>query len=342
MKRIMRKFLSKIYRSAEFQIKYLVILCVRKFTYKSNSSISVTYDSGFAVDGTGAQLQRIISIFALANYFGFKYVNSEIKQVSIHALDPFQSEQQYHEYLVELNAFLKFANLNPSTENVFQFNKYDLKFWKFMFLLVRNRMRVKNHNLSLLEPYPVTEFNTQILEIARLQLSVSASDVPEISHPNIVIHYRQGVGGFVLYPGQNIARETPLAQFEKALLSIMKSAKPYSIRSLIILTDAPADVTFYRPPISQQKLWEGTPGYSEGVMTIQPIDFDKLSEVVDLPTKVIRGGNPLGAVYIMSQSDFLLMSKSSLSYLGGLLNKIGSVYYPKNFWHRPLAKWQVF
>jgi hypothetical protein len=180
------------------------------------------------------------------------------------------------------------------------------------------------------------------MDSIRGQIHLATRDVPEFSHPTVALHYRQGVGGFALYPGQNVPRETSLTQFEQALLSIAKEVGPKSIESIIVLTDAPTDVTFYRPPIKQQILWEGTPGYSNGVLTIQPTDFDKLSEKFDLPVHVIRGGNPLDAIYLMANSDYLLMSKSSLSYLGGIFNNNGEVYFPKNFWHRPLTKWRIF
>jgi hypothetical protein len=342
MTNIIRNNLSKVYRRTEFLLKNWIIFFVRKFTFKSNSSIYVTFDSSFAVDGTGAQLQRMISIYALANYFGFNYIHSEIKQVSVHPFDPFQTEKLYDEYLGEMNDFFQFRELNQLQKDPINFTRYNVFFWKFMGLIVRNRLRNNSLYLALLEPYPITEFRTQILESIRGQISLAIRDVPHFTYPYVAIHYRQGVGGFALYPGQNIPRETSLTQFEQALLSVINEVGIDSIGSVIVLTDAPTDVTLYRPPIQQQALWEDTPGYSDGVMTIQPIDFGKLSEKFNLPIHVIRGGNPLDAIYLMANSDFLLMSKSSLSYLGGIFNNTGEVYFPKDFWHRPLSKWRIF
>jgi hypothetical protein len=342
MKSKIRKILSRVYRGAEYSLKNCVIIFVRRLTYKSNSSMSVTFDSGQAVDGTGAQLQRMISVYALANYFGFHYVHSEIKQVSVHAFDPFQTEELYEKYLVEMNHFIQFNEISHTQQDSIVFTTYRVFFWKFMVLLVRNRFKNRPLYLALLDPYPITEFRSQIMDLIRSQIRLTTRDVPKYSHPTVVIHYRQGVGGFALYPGQNVPRETSLAQFERALLSVTNESGPKSIESIIVLTDAPTDVTFYRPPTHQQILWEGTPGYSNGVITIQPIDFGELSEKFDLPIHVIRGGNPLDAIYLMANSDYLLMGKSSLSYLGGIFNNIGEVYFPKNFWHRPLSKWRVF
>lgn len=342
MKSSIRKSLSRVYRSAEFLLKNSVILSVRGLTYRSNSSIRVTFDSSQAVDGTGAQLQRMISVYALANYFGFHYLHSEIKQVSVHALDPFQTNELYEEYLLEMNEFFQFNGISHQDQGSISFTRTQTFFWKFMFLLIRNRFQNKPLFLALLEPSSITDFRPQILDSIRGQVSLARRDVPHFAHPSVAIHYRQGVGGFALYPGQNVPRETPLIQFEQVLSSIVNEVKPNSIKSIIVLTDAPTNVTLYRPPTHQQTLWEGTPGYSNGVMTIQPIDFGKLSEKYDLPIHVVRGGNPLDAIYVMAQSDYLVMSKSSLSYLGGIFNMIGTVYFPKNFWHRPLSNWRVF
>jgi hypothetical protein len=319
-----------------------VIIAVRKLTYTSNASLTLSFDSTRSVDGTGAQLQRLISVYALANYFGLPYVNSEIKQVSVHPLDPFQSDELYKVYLNQLNKFIVIKDLAPQRQATSEFARYDIQFWSFMVLLLRNSIRKKELNLAVLEPYSVTEFRPEILNIVRNTISISQRTLSGLERPYIAIHYRQGVGGFAVYPGQNIARETPLAKFENVLRSILGDASQSANKKIVVLTDAPTEIIYYRPPENQHELWNGTPGFSDGVMTIQPINFDKLSEKFGMPVEVIRGGNPLDAIEIMSQAEFLLMSKSSLSYLGGYLNKLGKVYYPKDFWHRPLPGWKGF
>jgi len=77
-------------------------------------------------------------------------------------------------------------------------------------------------------------------------------------------------------------------------------------------------------------------------MTIQPLDFDYLTRKFNVHVEVIRGGNPLVAIEVMAKSDYLLMGKSSLSYVGALLNKSGKVYSPRDFWHKPLPGWRKF
>jgi hypothetical protein len=284
----------------------------------------------------------LISVYALASYFGLSYVHSDIKQVSVHPLDPFQSEDLYSEYLGRLNRFVNINALVDHDLTPTEFAQYNIEFWSFMWLLVQNHRHKKVQRLAVFEPYSVTEFEPKIMKSVKNSISFHDNVSLKEGQPYISIHYRQGVGGFAVYPGQKIARETPLAKFENVIFPILSHVEPKSFRKLVVLTDAPTEVTYFHPPVNQQHLWDGTPGYSEGVMTVQPTNFDELTEKFGIPVEVIRGGDPLEAIAVMANAEFLLMSKSSLSYLGGFLNKFGTVYYPKDFWHRPLPEWKGF
>jgi precorrin-6B methylase 1 len=56
--------------------------------------------------------------------------------------------------------------------------------------------------------------------------------------------------------------------------------------------------------------------------------------------EVVRGGSALDAIKRMADADVLIQSKSSLSYVAGILNKEGVVYYPPKFWHPKLRGWK--
>jgi hypothetical protein len=50
------------------------------------------------------------------------------------------------------------------------------------------------------------------------------------------------------------------------------------------------------------------------------------------------GGDPLDALNSMIHADVLMMAKSSLSYVAGLLNKRGLVIH-EPYWHAPVSGW---
>ena len=335
----LRRLLKKPLRKLEFEMKCRVAQVLRKTFLRIKAPISVTFDSSKSVDGTGAQLQRQATVMALAKYFGFTYVNSDFKQVSVHALDPFQSEPEYTKYLGRLNSFLK---TGPRLSVPADSSAVKLSRISFSVLLRECIMQVikrKERNFLIFEPYPVTEFCPEIMDDLNLQSNEVLKVNPSQDVFKLVIHYRQGVGGFAIYPGQNIPREIPMGTFVSRAETIAKNLPNHLALQIVVVTDAPEVETVFTPPANQLKLWEGTPGFSNGIMTIRPAQFDELEKLSKLPFETLRGGNPLDTILEMATADALLIGKSSLSYVAGLLNHQGQVYYPKDFWHRPLRNW---
>ena len=311
---------------------------------KLTKNLYVSYDSGQAADGTGAQLQRLITIAALCKFFNLGFIPSKINDFSVHPLDPFQSSTEYLIQLQRLNNFLNFPHSCFETidakEKTLLIPRLTIN--RFFFELFRQLLNPKPRELVIFEAYPVTEFCPGLFDKFACEISENIALVVKNQRAQIVIHYRQGVGGNVIYPGQKIPRQIELAKIAELLRYISARSEFNPKAQITILTDAPDKVSFYSPPESQQLLWEGTPGYANGVMTIQPMDFSELSLETEIPINVIRGGNPLDAITLMAMADIFVMSKSSLSYVGALLNKHGAIYYPKSFWHRPMRHWIEF
>jgi len=340
MTRTLRKVVRKPLRQVEFWFKRLTAQVIRWSFLKIEAPIFVTFNSSLSVDGTGAQLQRQASVMAVAKYFGFNYIHSDIKQVSVHPLDPFQSEDEYEKYLKRLNKFLKIESTGALGRNTHEKILMTLKFSFLLRECIRQLIRPKQICLNIYEPYAVTEFCPKIMDDLHLQCDEELQNDSKDNIYKIVIHYRQGVGGFALYPGQNIPREIPLDVFIGRVAKVVTGLPENLDWQIVVLTDAPESETIFAPPANQIELWEGTPGFADGIMTISPTRFDSLQKYSKLPLKIIRGGNPLDAILIMTSADVLLSGKSSLSYLGGILNQCGQVYYPKDFWHRPLKNWR--
>jgi hypothetical protein len=337
----LHKFLKKPLRRIEFGVKSVIARVLQFLFRKINPSICVSFDSSKSFDGTGAQLQRQATVMAVAKYFGFTYVPTEIRQVSVHPLDPFRSEPEYKSYLERLNRFLKVDSSSVVVSLAPDVRLTSLTFSRLIRECFYQILWRRERNFLIYEPYPVSEFCPKIMDNLQLQCNESLESDRTQAVFEIVIHYRQGVGGFVLYPGQNIPREIPIEVFAARVRKIALSLPEDLERQIIVVTDAPDTETVFVPPTNQLALWEGTPGFSNGVMTIKPTKFEELEELSNLPLKVLRGGNPLDTILLMASADVLLTGKSSLSYLGGLLNPKGQVYFPKDFWHRPLRNWQV-
>ena len=149
---ILRKLLKKPLREAEFWVKSQIATLLRWVFLRINPPITVTLDSSLSVDGTGAQLQRQAAIIAFAQYFGFGYVRSDIKQVSVHPLDPFQSPTEYREYLVRLNKFLKFKSKIDFNQNSQEISVPSLSFSRLICECLSQIVRPTPHHFLIFEP----------------------------------------------------------------------------------------------------------------------------------------------------------------------------------------------
>lgn len=336
----LRRIVKKPLRRIEFEVKSRIALLLRIAFLKVKPQIYVTFDTSKSVDGTGAQLQRQATVMALAKYFDFTFINSDFKQVSVHPLDPFQSEREYAKYLERLSKFLKADGSSSSPAEIPPPVSMQVTFRSLILECLMQALRGKRRNFLIFEPYPVTEFCPGIMDGLKLQSNENFEQELSKEVCKLIIHYRQGVGGFALYPGQNIPREIPLNKFVSRAQTIARELPSHIVLQITVMTDAPEIETVFTPPATQLSLWEGTPGFSNGVMTIKPTKFDELERLSKFPLRVLRGGNPLDTILEMASANVLLIGKSSLSYTAGLLNRQGQIYYPKDFWHKPLMNWK--
>jgi hypothetical protein len=68
--------------------------------------MSISYSSGNQFDGAGAQLQRLASIYALSRYLNIEFIKTPLSGVTVHATDPFRTEDDYKQYLTRVGNFL--------------------------------------------------------------------------------------------------------------------------------------------------------------------------------------------------------------------------------------------
>jgi len=301
----------------------------------------ITYDADFNSDGTGAQLQRQFGVFVLSRILKCNYQFSPIKNIAVHALDPFQSETDYFEFLEKLNHDFEVSCEQGLWSEITAATRIaSPSIYRLIGVGVKSFF---NRGLTLVkvgDPYSITEYFQDTYDEVLPNL-LNWSHLAQTQKIKILaIHYRQGVGGKVIYPGQKIPRELDLGYFIK-VIQYIKRIHPATELKILVLTDAPSTATTYAPPVSQHKLWENTPGFNNGKMLIAPFDFSPL-ETLQCDYKIIAGGNPIDAIKIMSTADFLLMGRSSLSFVAGVLNQNGVVFTAPEFWHNSLSRWTSY
>ena len=337
-----RKLTGEKYRFV-VRILTLLILKVSQFLLKySQGTLTLAFNNSLAVDGTGAQLQRLLGVRGLAKYLKCYYLHVPISNISIHPLDPFQTPDQIEEYLVKLNQTF---NFEPSGVRLDYSNEYSIASLapvKLFAIVFRATFSSKNVLVRVLETYPVSDAQPKIIKnvIGDLKSFYSSEVYRDAPVFDLVMHYRQGVGGFVLYPGQRIPRQLPLEYFERILRETTLS-KMEAEFNICILTDSPPEDLEFRPLPTQVRNWEGTPSFQDGTMKVKGMNFDALKDFPGTKLQVIVGGSPIEAISIMSKARNLVIGRSSLSYVSGILNTEGKVFCPKIFWHPPMKGWET-
>lgn len=290
-------------------------------------------------DGTGAQIQRLLATASLAERLKIPFLQSRILDVAVHPLDSFQETDSYRNFLEKLNHLFEIT----TTEKNFGINEIikvkNLELNQLIRIAVRSNIRKQVIRLEVENPYPLSDLNVnQYTSVIKKLENLWELLIQPRSLPYIAIHYRQGVGSFAVYPGQVIPREMDMNYFRSRINEFVSETDRAKLE-LHVFTDAPLSVVKFKPPVEQLYLWEGTPGYENGIITVQPQVFSPddfgVKKVV-----VHSGGDPIEAIIQMARASVLVTGRSSLSYLAGLMNISGTVISAPKFWHPPLASWK--
>lgn len=326
-------------------LQRLLFFSSRCFPAKVRTRLWFTYNSSDIRDGTGSQLQRILSIYFLSRVIRCSYLHSGIEDLTVTQLDHFYEDFEIKKYLLELNDVFRLDNSPKASLSGSD---------------VRTQIHRKLTAINILSALVRLTFNRKVNLVFRVTLPYSIVDkldfdssyFSEISQrlsryhstvnfdATLVVHLRRGWGREIIAPGETAPRILPLYYYVNAIKFMLSHAQSCGkrIEKVLILTDAPEKPLKFSPPISQLDRWDQN-NFTEQHTFFDALPDDELSNLCDLPLAVMRGGNPLIAISIMSQSKYLVLSRSSLGYLSALLNLSGAVLYPPKFWHRKQPKW---
>ena len=302
----------------------------------------LSYDSAAANDGTGAQLQRIFGVFAIAKLPGIRYLHSGIQNLTITPLDPFQSDIALSAYLEIVNQ--KFSlpsslDLPNSYNRIYKVNQ--LTFWRFTYFALRALISRENILLQIKNPYGVIEkFPKNYRYVQKYFNSVHTSKSSSSKRKTIILHIRRGSNGADTLPGELSPRMLSDSYYFNLVEEILEEyCKEGESIELVIITDVPKVDFVYHPIASQLEFWSTEPRFRDDSITMKGQSFSDFNFESLARFSVIHGGDPIVALETMSTADFLVMSRSSFSYVGAILNTHGKVFYPPSFWHKPMPEW---
>jgi hypothetical protein len=310
-----------------------------KWKKSSMGKVFLTYNNEEIQDGYFAQLQRIMAIRSIAKKYKFYYLHSEIINLIPTQLDTFQSELEIQKYLKGMNKKYSYESDShfSGIEKVIDLIAPTLG--KLILLRIINMFSKNSLLVRITIPYRIIEKNPDSYKYS-IDLLNKKSDIYRVDKKLIVIHARRGVAIKHVVPGEKSVRVLDDIYFLTKIKQIVRESKSIYNLDLIILTDAPENDVYYKPLDKDKKEWEQFDSYKgDSGILIQGHKFEIILEYFEGNCKIIRGGDIDKAIDIIRTAGYFVMSRSSMSFVGALLNTEGKIYYPPNFWHKPLKKW---
>lgn len=309
---------------------------------QTSSRLILSYSAGVKNDGLGAQLQRVLALNALGQYWRVPVRHIPIKQIAIHPLDGFVSEKEYLGFLESVNELIDSndcMDVSNSSRSIIYVDDLQLKhiFAIAIRLLITNR----TFNLRITHPYFFIDAMPKLYNCdsnftirRKLRFHITEKSIRRIS-----LHHRQGVGDMAIQPGQNNPREIVQTAYSDVLKSLINKHPEMIVR---IFTDAPEFDFQFKPPSEQKESWQSLPSFDGHVMKISGNSLKGLTENLPQGSAVIRGGHPLQALADLAASSILVLSRSSFGYVAALLSECTEVFIPDDFWHPPLPGWKTY
>ena len=294
--------------------------------------VAVTYDPT-TTDGVGSQLFRIYGLYALSRALHLKYVHTPIELVGYQGFLPLLTGRADPDFTARYNAFFSL----PSDE-------FDLESCERVRIHVLGKDAVERHRedaaatgrpvlLQAIHHYGYTDDDPAAFHALR---AVSPYRGHRPSGPvRVCIHLRRGDNSVPNRTDRGEQRLLPNGYYLRVCDVVLDALRRQGASFVVRLhTEVPP---------RRYTLYPDTPGlyfWLDNPATVDPADYT-LDDFEALPNieKVINV-EAREALDDFATADVLILSRSSLGYLGGLLNPHGLVVYAP-WWHSALPEWLV-
>jgi hypothetical protein len=298
--------------------------------------VYLTYENNEICDGFFAQIQRILAIYSIARLLNLNYYHSKIANITVTQLDPIQDEKKITEFLMHADKMFdnfKVVSLPSEYETISLAVPRIIDILKLAF---KSKIQDRNILIKITNPFAIIEKFPSAYKFAIKDVKLLSTKLAKFQGL-VVIHIRRGVTMSHILPGE----ENPRTLSDDYYL---KLAKEITLRDeeleIVILTDAPPQNMDYYPPKRDLFKWKEFSKNKIGeLVNIEGHEFKAFQTEYPTNLQIIRGGDLLTSLNYMARANHFIMSRSSMSFVGALLNKTGVIYYPPNFWHKPLKNW---
>ncbi len=301
--------------------------------------IYLTYDNLAKQDGIGAQLQRILAIYSISKKLRFNYYHSKILHTIEERAHNAASESDLTKLIEEVNTVFEL----PSKElpkNYAEVKIYSLTARQLAKVVLKTYLLRDITVIKVCLPFGLIEKYPDWYEFAGKELRKRAFYASLETKEQIVVHVRYGYKPIQGKNNASAPRFLPLEYYSLAVSQIIEENDLDLNMPIVIQTDIPDSNGVWRP-FQEDRLNELKQiGYENKNETFEFEKIDLKNQYFNMfPNVTVKYCDPfLDAINEMSTSKYLLMSRSSFSYLAGVINP-NKVYIPRLHGHAKLSRW---
>jgi hypothetical protein len=301
----------------------------------------LTYDSETITDGYGAQLLRILGIFAISKTYGCRYLHTGITETVEEFSHQVNSEQELHRLTKSVNSFFAL----PSSLSPIAFDKViyikSPGFKEFLKIIIRYKYSRHNVLLKLCLPFRILHLTPGIYECATKEICKNNFEIfDQWPAPELVLHLRMSHGRQNV-PETQPRRHLPISYFRDTLKKLSEDSRKIKAKKISVHTDLSSKEVNWRPT-EKTLLQEVSLGEvaKDGVIRVQAHDVSKFfSDFSNYEFEVRYCDDFFSTFLDMATCHTLVQARSALSYLAGLFNK-NLVIWPSSHGHPKLKKWK--
>jgi hypothetical protein len=287
----------------------------------------LAYDNKALADGAGGQIQRILSIYLVAKIYGIGYIHQPILSMTYQGAKCLETNQEDKEQIVKYNQLIALRTQNVLTQNVDVYKVYDISHE-----IITEFMKSEKDVILL-----VLHAGTYIDEHPELMLNQidlpwnfpwKLHGDPSLEIVRIAVHVRRGE--LFAVDSTRMLPNSYYVECMQALETIFQeSGIIYEFHLYTEQVTKPVEITPQHHGICNR--------ISTSVM-IRPEDnhledFAGFSQIVYHINEC-----PVDTLKQLTTADVLLASRSSFSYIAGMMKKEGVVLFHP-FWHRLSPAW---
>ena len=283
-------------------------------------------------DGVGAQLQRIYGIYSISRLLGASYLHSLLGRVDYQGLSALERNVADPGFHHQFNDLFQIKSDVMVTDGFHKINLPDISIeilHQLVAMFDRHETGGRPILVQLALPYGIADRFPECYEVCK-EISPFALSVRGGGALRVAIHIRRGEllvldsdrmlpNVYYINVAQNVAR----------ILEVLKIDYQLELH-----TEVPNKEFIIQPD---------HPGISNRISspTIVSPEMCRLDEFSVLPNLVRCINEPaIDCLRKLATTDILVMSRSSFSYLGGILNRNGIILYHP-FWHRAPSSWMT-